>query len=557
MNLIIFTLIILLKYIKTKDFIEEHKSSLSLLHSITSKLNELSIALFQITSRKNNSNQTLFVENIELNVLKKEKQLIKKDIFSYDIANRLIMEQSLKYNSSIDKYEFLYYKPIAKHDSGAFTQILIITALNDTLYFNDVYMNQIFNLKLNYSIRELITFKQIDESDIYILNKNRTILSKYSFVSQKHENKVINDVIDKITIKTFKENKNNEDEDNKIYDLFYNYKSSLQKIAFNLVLRDHFSIYNNSNDSNRNINDTIEIITPILTKGLKTINIITQNRHLYKIKAITFEIIHHFVLDNNNILNQLNNLNPLPMLFMNFYSFISMNNSIFINSFDKSLSVECINHSMKSATINNYYFDSVYHLLFIIDEEGNLFYSFPNIFGHIKASCDVYFLFKLKITAVSKYQMNMLRKDLLISNEYNEYVFINFEEVEWNDAKSFNRFKIKQIQFPRSEGYLSSQSKIIKTSMEHYLMIRSSENEVLLYHIPNINGKLKGNEEIGFNFKVPVIFIALIVIFFVNYYKKKQGNNISSEAFRGEIMNELKKYGRGMKQKRDKEFKRE
>lgn len=554
----------LIECIRTRDYIEEHKSSLSSLQSITSKLNKLSFELkdidISLTENKSESKEVNLNENIELQLLKDQMNTISKEYSSYDIGNRLILEQSLNYNTSIDKYDFIYYKPIARHDSGGFTNIIIITALNDTLYFHDIYMNRIFDIKLNYSIGDVITFKQIDETDFYILNKNRTIISKYTLTSQKYENKLKNNSIKNITIRTFKESKYNENNDNRIYDLSYNYLASLQKIYFDIVLKEQFSLFNYTNSSDININDTIDVITPVLTKGSKSINIITYNRHLYKIKAINFDIINHLILPNDISNHQA--YNSLPIVFMNFYSFISLDNNIIIHSFNKEIAVECKIVSMRPFTINNYYFDSVYHILFVIGDEGNLYYSFPNIFGHHRTKCDIHFLFKINLKFKEKYQINMLRKDLLISNEYNQYVVINFEEVEWNDSQSFKNFKINQVNLQKNEGHLLSQSKLIRTSMEHYLLIRSKDNEVLLYHIPNINGKIIGNEEIGFNFKVPVIFIALVVIFFVNYYKKKQGNNQSSEAFRGEIMKELKKYEGGggggpIKQRKDKGFKRD
>ena len=65
----------------------------------------------------------------------------------------------------------------------------------------------------------------------------------------------------------------------------------------------------------------------------------------------------------------------------------------------------------------------------------------------------------------------------------------------------------------------------------------------------NINSKIKGSEEVGFNFKIPIIFIALIIIFIVNYYKKKKSvKEEDSEFLKKQVLDELKRYG-GVKKK--------
>ena len=139
----------------------------------------------------------------------------------------------------------------------------------------------------------------------------------------------------------------------------------------------------------------------------------------------------------------------------------------------------------------------------------------------------------------------MMRRDLIISNKADTLEFLNFEDIEWGNSETFNKVKRQIIHVDEIGVENEAELKLIKTSLEHFLMMKNSmSNKLLLYHIPNINSKIKGSEEVGFNFKIPIIFIALVIIFIVNYYKKKKNvKEEDSEFLKKQVLDELKRYG--------------
>ena len=80
--------------------------------------------------------------------------------------------------------------------------------------------------------------------------------------------------------------------------------------------------------------------------------------------------------------------------------------------------------------------------------------------------------------------------------------------------------------------------------MYNYMIMKENKNKLLLYYIPNVNSKIKGNEEISFNFKIPIIIVALVIIFFVNYIKKKnEKDEFEKRKLKNQVIEEIRKYG--------------
>ena len=486
------------------NFTNSQHSTLNIIKSSGSKLD--SFYFENENSFFSKSDRTLN-NNIDIHKLYEDKLLLtKEEKNSYDIANRFILEHEYKFNNSdsISHYEFMYSKSIAKYDNGFFSNILIISSINDTLFFSDLYSNTLFSYKMNYSIGDIITFKTIDETDFYLLNKDRNQIQKISIQLHKYINETSNNG-DKITIRTFQEI--NGKKENMIYDLYYNYNKTLSQIKFEINEREIFNLKEN---------ETILNINPVITKGTKTLNILTSKHIAYRLKNDDLSIKS---VEKFNIPKEDKDI----LFFNNYISYKTNETSMGIFHLSNSTSPLSQCEIEENSEIESFYFDSTMHLLFILFSNGKIYYTFSNSYVHQSKQCKVNYLTNINIKSTKGFYIKMMRRDLIISNKADTLEFLNFEDIEWGNSDTFNKVKRQTIHMDEISIENEAEPKLIKTSLEHFLMMKNSNsNKILLYHIPNINSKIKGSEEVGFNFKIPIIFIALIIIFIVNYYKKKK-----------------------------------
>lgn len=513
------------------NFTNSQHSTLNIIKSSGSKLD--SFYFENENSFFSKSDRTLN-NNIDIHKLYEDKLLLtKEEKSSYDIANRFILEHEYKFNNSdsISHYEFMYSKSIAKYDNGFFSNILIISSINDTLFFSDLYSNTLFSYKMNYSIGDIITFKTIDETDFYLLNKDRNQIQKISIQLHKYINETSNNG-DKITIRTFQEI--NGKKENMIYDLYYNYNKTLSQIKFEINEREIFNLKEN---------ETILNINPVITKGTKTLNIFTSKHIAYRLKNDDLSIKS---VEKFNIPKEDKDI----LFFNNYISYKTNETSMGIFHLSNSTSPLSQCEIEENSEIESFYFDSTMHLLFILFSNGKIYYTFSNSYVHQSKQCKVNYLTNINIKSTKGFYIKMMRRDLIISNKADTLEFLNFEDIEWGNSETFNKVKRQTIHMDEISIENEAEPKLIKTSLEHFLMMKNSNsNKILLYHIPNINSKIKGSEEVGFNFKIPIIFIALIIIFIVNYYKKKKSvKEEDSEFLKKQVLDELKRYG-GVKKK--------
>ena len=513
------------------NFTNSQHSTLNIIKSSGSKLD--SFYFENENSFFSKSDRTLN-NNIDIHKLYEDKLLLtKEEKNSYDIANRFILEHEYKFNNSdsISHYEFMYSKSIAKYDNGFFSNILIISSINDTLFFSDLYSNTLFSYKMNYSIGDIITFKTIDETDFYLLNKDRNQIQKISIQLHKYINETSNNG-DKITIRTFQEI--NGQKENMIYDLYYNYNKTLSQIKFEINEREIFNLKEN---------ETILNINPVITKGTKTLNIFTSKHIAYRLKNDDLSIKS---VEKFNIPKEDKDI----LFFNNYISYKTNETSMGIFHLSNSTSPLSQCEIEENSEIESFYFDSTMHLLFILFSNGKIYYTFSNSYVHQSKQCKVNYLTNINIKSTKGFYIKMMRRDLIISNKADTLEFLNFEDIEWGNSDTFNKVKRQTIHMDEISIENEAEPKLIKTSLEHFLMMKNSNsNKILLYHIPNINSKIKGSEEVGFNFKIPIIFIALIIIFIVNYYKKKKSvKEEDSEFLKKQVLDELKRYG-GVKKK--------
>lgn len=493
-------------------------------NSITTLSNLYSYNNSFIDTNKTNKEDIL---NIDIDKLYKDKMKLSKLPNKNDIAHRFILEHEYFFNDNqITNYEFIYYKSIAKYDNGFFSNILVLFSVNDTIYLSDLYSNILFQHKVGFIIGKILTYKIIDENVFYLTNKDENLIQMYTIDLHKfqHNNKT-DDNNDNITIRTF--NEKNGQKDNLLYNIYYNYPKMIKESEFSVIKGKSF-IFNITNE-------TIISINPVMTKGKKTINILTNKGIAYRLNHYSLDIVS----------NQTFPMNQNSLFYNNYISIISKDRKVKIYHIGNSTRVikECLLED--NSEILSYYFDTTIHILFIILSNGKIYYLFGNSFNQHEPTCNFVYFTSTNLMNNNGYYLTMLRRDLIISNKSEFLEFINFEEVEWTNVDTYSKIQRETIKMDGIDNINKEIPKIIKTSLEHYLIIKNyKKNSLLLYHIPNISSKVRGKNDIGFNFKIPIIFIALFVIFIANYYKKKKNaQNIEDENLKKEVLDELKRYG--------------
>jgi hypothetical protein len=115
----------------------------------------------------------------------------------------------------------------------------------------------------NYTINEIITFKEIDMNYFYVLSNNYTKLTKFilSYNIYSNNSNIKDNSNDSIDIQTYTEDEKRENIENFSYKLFDIYKQNIISKKIELFEDDIISFILNKN------NDYIISINPITIKG--------------------------------------------------------------------------------------------------------------------------------------------------------------------------------------------------------------------------------------------------------------------------------------------------
>ena len=313
-----------------------------------------------------------------------------------------------------------------------------------------------------------------------------------------------------------------------IYNLTYNYKSNIKKITYNII-KENVSFSLNEPD------DKIENIKPIIYKGLKNLMIITKKGNIYKLNN-NLLIIFQNKININNIIS--------PYFFSSFFSYLNKEKNIVNINLNYNISIDITKCKVNNEEIIYYVYESSLHVLFALTRSNKIYYAIPSLYSSNYHSCDFYFLINIQIENTQKMYIKVLRRNLMIINLKYEIEIIDVSNFDWDNPEEINQFHFEKefIKLELNENKRLNFPKIIKNLNEYYMIVQESEKNFLFYYIPSLNNKMKGNEPIKFNFKIPVIIISLVVIFFYNYYKKKNEKDLfQQKKYKGEILEQLRK----------------
>ena len=466
-----------------------------------------------------------YMRNINNNISKDET-----------LYHRLIPETSFEYKEKISCFNLITKKAMAKDDTGNFVSTLLLTCHNNSLIISDLLGNIYLKYKTNYIINDIITFKENDINFFYIITNNYSTIKKFILFHNAHfnnNNTNKNNLNDIINVQTFTEDEKREKVENFSYELSDIYKQNINKKEIEIYEEEKTKfIFNISN------NEYIISIKPITIKGSHYLMVITNNYSVYKLDSINLSILYKTKLGLNIINNISYNINPISMSF--FYVLFKKSEKGYIVSKYENTSIfgNCdLFPENSTEKIKQYYFDDKSKTIYIISTLNKIYLSIPMLFPNSetinKKSCKTLFLSELnKIIEKNNnynYDIILLNKKLMITKDG-----INFEVIDITKAGEVDDENILQTKFFDLNKYIDKSNNFPYISMKdskNYLFLKQiNDKNLILFVFCEKNAKIFSTEKQNFNFKVPIILVAFVIILFWNYIKSKNedsGNQLN------------------------------
>ena len=505
------------------DFISSYKTS-NILFNETKKI-----------LKKISHGKELFED--EYNYMKKENKIKLKDDSLYQ---RLIPETLFEYDKKISCYNIITIKAMAKDDTGNFVYSLLLICQNDSIIISDLLGNIYSIYNTNYTIDDIITFKQNDFNFFYILSNNYTKITKcilsyniYSNNNSTNQN-YLNDIIE---VKTFSEDEKRENIESFTYELFDIYKQNINSKKLEIYEEKNINFTLNKSD------EYIINTNPITIKGTNYLMIITNKYSVYKLNYNNLNIIYYSELESNYIKNVSSSLSPISM---NFY-YVLFNKSekgYTIIKYDNNSTIlgKC-NLFLDNTTekIDNYFFEEKSKTIYIISSLNKVYLSIPIFIASSdsninKNSCKTILLCELdKITdnnINNNYDITLLNKKLMVTKDG-----INYEVVDITKVGEVDNENKLQSKFFELNKYIYKKdifsSLVMKDNKKYLFLKQVSDKALILFIFYDKNAKIYTSEAPTFNFKVPIILVAFAVILVWNYIKgKSEGTGVDINKFK-------------------------
>ena len=480
--------------------------------------------LFNETKKiiKNISHYNELYEN-EYNYIKLNNKIKLKEESLYE---RLIPETLFEYDKKISCFNLISIKAMAKDDTGNFVYTLLLSCQNNSIFISDLLGNIYSIYTTNYTINEIITFKEIDMNYFYVLSNNYTKLTKFilSYNIYSNNSNIKDNSNDSIDIQTYTEDEKRENIENFSYKLFDIYKQNIISKKIELFEDDNISFILNKN------NDYIISINPITIKGTNYLMIITNEYSFYKLNYKNLEILFNVKLELNysNIVSS--NLLPISLNF--FYILFNKSEKgylIFKYDNNSSLLGKCdffFNNSTEK--IKNYFFEEKSKTIYIISSLNKLYLSIPILISPSESMnknfCKKILLCDLnKITDVyynDNFDIALLNKKLMITKDG-----INFEVVDISKVGNVDDKNKLQTKYFDLNKHITEKNNfpsiIMKDNKKYFYLKQISEKALMLFIFYEKNAKIYTSEGQSFNFKVPIILVAFAIILIWNYIKSK------------------------------------
>ena len=149
------------------------------LNYLNNALNSLKINNFQTIINKENNQSINSFENEIIKYYYENSNKNKKNS-SLNYNNRIILTSNYTYNSTFSDFNFFNYKSFSKLENGRFLNILILTSINNSLIFSDLYSNILYIYNTSFQIGKIVSFLIKEENELYLIDSSFTKIYKYN-----------------------------------------------------------------------------------------------------------------------------------------------------------------------------------------------------------------------------------------------------------------------------------------------------------------------------------------------------------------------------------------
>ena len=528
------------------------------------------------TIKKNKMDITNIYKNISLyednnELFKKIKQILKNITFGqelleedynylntisdnsikYDesLEHRLIPETLFEYKNKISCFNLITTKSITKDDTGHFVSILLLVCQNNSIIVSDLLGNIYFTYNITEEINDIITFNQNDVNDFYLVTNNYTTIKKFLLLQGlyyknntniNNKTEIYNQSNNSIEVDTYAEDIKREKIEKLSYNLIDSYRQSIKEQRVK-IMEDKtifFNINNNSITNNTNNKEHIININPVILKGTQSLIVITNKHSVYKLNSKNFEIISHSEILPQNKGNYSDILNPVTMTSY-YLLFNKLSSGFKISRVDNASFIinKCELFPANSIEkIKFYFFDQKTRNIYILSNLFNIYLVTPMLIQSsnegFKNSCRIILICRLNkiiennanINDYGNFHLYLLNKKLMVTKNGIDFEVIDITKIgEVDDQNKLQTKYFSLNQYINNE--INSEPVIIKNNNKYLLLYKISDNSLLLFNFYEKNSKIFVSEPQSFNFKVPIILVAFIVILIWNYLKKKNENN--------------------------------
>jgi len=473
------------------------------------------------------------------------------------LEHRLTPEITFEFKERVSCFNLISTKSITKDDTGHFVSILLLVGQNNSIVVSDLLGNQYFTYNLSYKIDDIITYKQNDINEFYVVSNNFTEIKKFILLQgmfyKINDNKtnINNDTLNNskyekdnvIDVETYAEDVKREKIEKFSYKLVDTFRQNIKEQRVKIIEEKDvvFKLNNNTNKTkNKKSQDHEYIIdiNPVVIKGVKSLLVITNKKSIYKLNNQNLEVVTYSKIDSKNITEYSNKLNPVTMtsyyiLFNQFDNGFKITKTTNVSSLIGRCQLFPKNSTEK---IEFYFFDQKSRTLYIISSTYNIYLVTPMIIqtSHesFQNSCRIIFLCKLNIIVENnrdikeygKFYISLLNKKLMITNNGIDFEVIDLTKI--GDVDNENKLQTKPFtlsQFIKDKTIFNPL--IIKNNNKYLFIYKISDYSLILFNFHEKSSKIYTSEPQSFNFKVPIILVAFIVILVWNYLKKKNENN--------------------------------
>lgn len=471
--------------------------------------------------------------------------------YDESLEHRLTPETLFEYKNRISCFNIIPTKSITKDDTGHFVSILLLICQNTSIIVSDLLGNIYLTYNIDEEINDIITFNQNDINDFYVVTKNHTEIKKFILLQgffYKNDNISINEnenlnISDNniIDVETYAEDMKREKIEKLSYKLMDIYKQNIKEERVKIIY-EHDINFRLNNNSNNITGEYIININPVIIKGVKSLIVITNKKSVYKLNDKNLDIMSYSEVAPKNIGNFSNILNPVTMTSY-YILFNKLDNGFIVCKIENisSLITSCdLFPENSTEKIKYYYFDQKSRTLYILSNLFNIYLVTPMVIqtSHesYRKSCRIILLCKLNkiiqnnksIDYYGNFYLSLLNKKLMITKNGIDFEVVDLTRIAEVDDENKLQTKLFSLShFIDNEVY--TEPLITKNNNKYLLLYKISNNSLLLFNYHEKNSKIYTSEPQSFNFKVPIILVAFIVILVWNYIKKKNENNGTDE----------------------------